>query len=282
MFAGPGDSIAMEDPGFPLARQAFQLNGARVIPYPVDSEGLQVDALPADGGGHRMVYVTPSHQFPTGGRLSRKRRAQLLDWATEHEVLVLEDDYDGEFRYDVPPLPPLAALSPCGYVIYLGTFSKTLFPALRLGYVVAPKELIDELAAFRTAMDYQSAAVPQVALARFIEDGDFERHILRMRRIYAGKRRALCESMERFEFPGELKGIDSGIDGMIRLREGILSTEVATAAAKHGVYLTPLSRYRHHRTRVDDDDAIVLGYGAVGDDQIREGIGLLAKLVQSS
>ncbi|ANM32181.1 hypothetical protein ABI59_09970 [Acidobacteria bacterium Mor1] len=280
LFARPGDSVAMEDPGYPLARQAFELNGARVVSYPVDEHGLVVDALPADGGGHRLVYVTPSHQFPTGSRLSRPRRVQLIDWAVANGVLVLEDDYDGEFRYDVPPLPPLASLSTCGYVIYLGTFSKTLFPSLRIGFTVAPRELIDELAAYRNALDYQCGALPQIALARFIEDGDFERHILRMRRIYAQKRRALREAMADCNFPGELCGIDSGINGTVLLEPGVPPARVVAAAAKRGIYVTPIERYRQHP--VSDDRALILGYGALSEAQIGRGIASLASIVQSA
>lgn len=288
LYIGTGGRVVMEDPGYPLARQVFKMHGAQIVSCGVDRQGLRVEDLPdlgrknaAHGGRLRLLYVTPSHQFPTGSRLSLERRARLLDWSARHGVLVLEDDYDGEFRYDVPPLAPLAAMARTtawGHVAYLGSFSKTLFPSLRLGFVAAPEELIDELAACRNVADYQSGAVPQIALARFIEDGEFERHILRMRRIYAKKRRVLSDAIEAAGLPGELSGTDSGINGMIRLSDGPTASEIAAGALKRGVNVTPLARYSNLGTI--RDDAIILGYGACSEDQIREGVQILAEVIR--
>ncbi len=195
----------MEDPGYPLVRQLFEASGVEVIACPVDNEGLVVEALPVDEDDISFVYVTPSHQFPCGSRLSARRRFALIDWATKHGAIIIEDDYDGEYRYDVPPLPPLASM-PNDCVVYLGTFSKTMFPDVRVGYVVAPAPLIDALTKCRAIHEYGLGTATQHALTDFIARGQFEAHIARMAKLYRRKRLAIKQALDELQIPGKLRG----------------------------------------------------------------------------
>ena len=204
LYLSPEATVAFEDPGYPLARQTFEMTGAKILATPVDEQGLCVDKLPRDGGNIKFVYVTPSHQFPSGARMSIQRRQQLLEWAKRNNALILEDDYDGEFRYDIAPLPPMAAMSASGFVIYMGTFSKTLFPSLRLGFAAGPKALIKEMISYRAVTDYQTNSLTQLTLASFIESGEFEKHVHRMRRIYAKKRLCLRNAIVNTKFSGSV------------------------------------------------------------------------------
>ncbi|MFK8017068.1 MAG: PLP-dependent aminotransferase family protein [Gammaproteobacteria bacterium] len=269
-------AVAMEDPGYPLARQMFATTGAKVIPIAVDEEGFCVDVLPADGGNIKLIYVTPSHQFPTGERLSLARRQALLAFAARHQALIMEDDYDGEFRYDVPPLPPMAAMSAGGSVVYFGTFSKTMFPSLRIGYAVGSETLIAEMGAYRAITDYQTNSLAQLSLARFIERGEFEKHVHRMRRIYARKRATLARAIEKSDWAATLCGTDSGLNALVRLRGDINATSLCDRARLEGIGVTPIARYT--RALNVPDDALVLGYAALDEAQIEQGIAMLAAI----
>jgi len=273
-------AVAFEDPGYPLARQTFTMTGARIQPVPVDEDGLRVEALPDDGGNLKFVYVTPSHQFPTGQRLSLQRRQQLLEWAARNDVLILEDDYDGEFRYDIAPLPPMAAMSACGLVVYFGTFSKTMFPALRIGFAAGQKTLIKEMANFRAVTDYQTNSLSQLTLASFIENGEFEKHVHRMRRIYAKKRQTLSDAITETNFPGDLTGTSSGLNALIRLQTDISATNISHRALVENICVTPILRYA--RSPSVADDALVLGYGAVAEAHIEEGVAKLSAIIKSA
>jgi len=169
----PGAIVALEEPGYPQARQAFERHGAHIMPIPVDIDGMCVEMLPEGPTGPVLVYVTPSHQFPLGVRLSIPRRLALLEWATRNDALVVEDDYDSEFRYDAPPLPPLASLDRSGRVVYVGTFSKVISPSLRVGYVLAPPSLRDRLERLKCLSDYHTSTPVQLALESFMKAGVF-------------------------------------------------------------------------------------------------------------
>lgn len=267
-----GAKVVVENPGYRLARQCFQLAGASVHGCAVDDSGLVVDQLPHGANNIRLVCVTPSHQFPTGIRLSLGRRHDLIRWAEERDALILEDDYDGEFRYDIAPLAPMAALSNrC--VVYCGTFSKTMFPGLRIGFAVAPKPLIEALAAYRTITEYAPNSVLQTALAHFIEAGHYEKHIHTMRRIYARKRKLLADALKQSTFAAELKGLDSGLNAFVQLRPGLSGTALSEKALGLGIDLPPTRRYA-----MDDsvpDDSVIFGYGGLTLDQIERGVALL-------
>lgn len=191
----PGDHVWAEDPGYAGAHGALLAAGARITPVPVDREGLEVVAGRALAPAARLAVVTPSHQFPTGVTMSLSRRLALLEWAEEAGVWIVEDDYDSEFRYSGRPLEALQGLDRAGRVLYVGTFSKALFPALRLGYLVAPSELLDGLLATRRFIDTHPPLLEQLALADFLTQGHYARHLRRMRHLYRERRDALVEAL---------------------------------------------------------------------------------------
>jgi GntR family transcriptional regulator/MocR family aminotransferase len=194
VLLNPGDIAAVEDPGYPPVPDLWTTQGVKVKPVPVDAHGLCVSRLPANA---RLVYVTPSHQFPLGMPMSLERKLDLLGWAAEHRACILEDDYDSEFRFDPRPLEALQSLDQRGLVVYVGTFSKVLHPGLRIGFIVAPPALVPALCAARQLADWHQPLVSQVALARFITEGHLARHVRRMSRIYARRRARLLEALAR-------------------------------------------------------------------------------------
>jgi len=191
----PGDTAWMEDPGYPAARKALEAAGARLVPVPVDGHGLMVDEGRRRAPGARIAYVTPSHQFPTGVAMRMDRRIALLNWARDADAWVLEDDYDSEFRYGGPPLTALAGIDAARRVIYFGTFSKVLFPGLRLGYVVLPPPFLEPFLAARAASDRFPPSLLEGALADLIAAGDFSAHIRRMRGRYRAARDAVADTL---------------------------------------------------------------------------------------
>ena len=190
----PGDEAAVEDPQYNATTSVLQVHGAKLLPTPVDADGLRCDLLPARGP--RLVCVTPSHQFPTGALLSLPRRLELLAYARRHQSWIFEDDYDGEFRYDGRPHAALGAMDP-SRVIYAGTFSKALFPSLRLGYIVVPPGLRDDFLTAKWLMDASNSAIEQAALAKFMADGSFERHLRRTARTLKQRRAVLLDGLSR-------------------------------------------------------------------------------------
>ncbi len=204
-----GDWVALEEPGYRGAQQVFHAAGARLLPLPVDEQGLDPQLLSAQSA-LRLLYVTPSHQFPTGSVLPLPRRLALLEWARHHDAYIIEDDYDGEFRYDGRPLQALQGLDQHARTLYIGTFSKALYPGLRLGYLILPPSLIDAFRAAKQLSDRHCALLEQYALAQFIADGEFERHLRRLRRCYAERRATLLEGLA--QLPGiRLQGSAAGL-----------------------------------------------------------------------
>src|ERR1700676_1951607 len=189
----PGSRVWVEEPGYRLARDVFALNGCHPVPVPVDKEGLDVAAGIQQCRNARAAFVTPSHQFPLGVTMSASRRLQLVDWAQNSGSWIIEDDYDSEFRYESLPIASLQGLDSNSRVIYIGTFSKVLFPSLRVGYIVIPSDLVDRFLAIRRVMDLGAPGFFQLVLADFIGEGHFARHIRRMRTLYAERRRVLIE-----------------------------------------------------------------------------------------
>src|SRR4051794_8620987 len=240
VLVGPGDVVAMEEPGYPLARDVFASYGAKVVPVRVDDEGLVVDDLPPST---RLVFTTPSHQFPTGPPLSLERRLALLDFAARHRCAVIEDDYDSEFRFTERPLETLHSMDDAGRVLYLGTFSKSLVPGLRSGSLVAPEPL---QAALRAALQLSVGYVyvpEQAALARFLEDGLFARHLRKAKAAY-GERRALVLEAVHGPLAGHLELVpcQAGLHVTTRLRDqSVDDAEVVERVAADGVAVEPLS-----------------------------------------
>jgi GntR family transcriptional regulator/MocR family aminotransferase len=214
----PGDSVWMEDPGFPGARGALLGAGARVVPVPVDAEGLEVDAGVRLARGARLAYVTPSHQFPLGVPMSMARRQALLAWARAAGAWVVEDDYDSEFRHGARPVPCLHGLDPDGRVIYVGSFSKTLFPAVRLGFLIVPADRHPDLLKARRALDHHPPALEQGVLADFLAEGHFERYLRRMRKVYRERLEALKDAAARHCGGGlRLRPVRSGLHAVADL-----------------------------------------------------------------
>lgn len=266
----PKDRVWMEDPGYVGAHQALLGAGTELIPVPVDQEGLDVVQGIRRGRGARAVYITPSHQFPLGVTMSATRRMQLLSWAADAGAWIIEDDYDSEYRFGGRPIASLQGLDVEGRVIYIGTFSKVMFPALRLGYVVLPKDLVPVFAAARDATDTFSSTLYQVVMADFIRQGHFARHIRRMRALYMERRTALVEAIGK-QLGGALEviGAEAGMQLTALLPPGIDDVAVAKRAARQGVSARPLSScYLTPATR----GGLILGYGNVGIAEIQDGV----------
>jgi GntR family transcriptional regulator/MocR family aminotransferase len=259
----PGDMAWVEDPGYPGARGALVAAGIRLAPVPVDGEGLDVRRGARQAPGARLVYVTPSHQYPLGVTMSLHRRLALLQWASRSGAWILEDDYDSEYRYAGRPLAALQGLDTAGRVIYAGTFSKVLFPALRLGYLVVPAELVDAFVAARALADRHSPSVTQAALADFIEGGHFARHVRRTRALYAERQAALVRAVGR-----ALRGLlevtpaEAGMHLLGWLPAGVDDRAAARAALGHDVDAPPLSAFRVRPARRGERGGLILGYAA--------------------
>jgi GntR family transcriptional regulator/MocR family aminotransferase len=266
----PKDRVWMEEPGYPGARQAFMTAGAQLIPVPVDHDGMNVAEIIRRGRGARAVYVTPSHQYPMGITMSATRRIVLLNWAMRSGAWIIEDDYDSEYRFGSRPIASLQGLDSDGRVIYVGTFSKVMFPALRLGYVVVPKDLVAAFSAARDAADIFSSTLYQAVLADFIREGHFARHIRRMRMLYMDRRRALIKAI-RIQMGDMLEviGAEAGMHLVALLPRGTNDVAVSRKAAQRGISAIPLSTcYLEPPTR----GGLVLGYGGANAHQIHDGI----------
>ncbi|HTV59308.1 MAG TPA: PLP-dependent aminotransferase family protein [Verrucomicrobiae bacterium] len=237
-----GDPVWMEEPGYWLAKHMLASAGCRLVGVPVDNDGLHVAAGMERCRKARAAYVAPSHQFPMGATMSASRRLQLLEWAQSAGAWIVEDDYDSEYRYDSKPIASLQGLDRTGRVIYVGTFSKVMFPSLRVGYIVIPADLVDHFTAVRHAMDVSPAHQYQAVLAEFINEGHFSRHIRRMRQTYHERRVALVEGIRK-ELGSllEMHGADAGLHLTVTLPRGYRDREISGRAAGESLWLWPLS-----------------------------------------
>lgn len=274
----PGDRVLMEQPGYPGATLSFWAAGATVIPGAVGPEGLDVRALAASMRRVRLAYVTPSHQFPTGVIMTLARRLALLEWAERTGAWIFEDDYDSEFRYGVRPVESLQGLDRHDRVIYAGTFSKVLFPSLRLGYLVVPAPLVDPFRAAKALADTGTGGLEQRALARFIRDGHFDRHLRRARARNGERRAALVAALD--EHVGdqvEVLGANAGLHVMLRLRDVPLAhePELIADAERAGVRVYSPGLF-YHAPRDRPEAELLLGYASLSIAQIRRGIARLA------
>jgi GntR family transcriptional regulator / MocR family aminotransferase len=255
----PGDRVLIEEPHYLGARWVFIAAGAELVPGRVDEEGMQVPGPRVRGTAPRLAYVTPSHQFPTGVVLPAGRRLELLNWAVRTGAFVLEDDYDSEYRYGSLPIASLQGLDRDSRVIYVGTFSKVLFPALRLGYIVIPTDLVRRFMAVREAMDIFPPTLNQAVLADFIAEGHFARHIRRMRQIYGERRGALAKAIaEDLGTRLQVLGSPAGMHLTAALPKGPRDRRISVRAARQGLWVMPLSTcYLGEGAR----QGLVLGYG---------------------
>jgi GntR family transcriptional regulator/MocR family aminotransferase len=268
-----GEPVWIEDPGFHQARRVFVLAGARVVPKPLDEEGIVI-ARSAKEKQPKLIHVTPSHQYPLGMTMSLGRRTALLDFARAHNAFVFEDDFYAEFRFTGPPIPCLQGIDNFGRVIYAGTMSKILYPSLRLGYVVAPEQLIDSLVKIRSTMDQHSSAIDQATLARFINEGFFLSHIKRMRKLYAERREFVVKEFNKLlgdRFTLQIP--EAGLNFVAWLRSGIDFARVARVCADVGIKPSPLSFYC---IEAKLKPAFVFGFAAWTPAQIRESLVRLA------
>jgi GntR family transcriptional regulator/MocR family aminotransferase len=266
----PGDTVLMEDPGYFGVRGVFIRAGVQIVPVPVDERGIRPDVVKRNRDNARMVYVTPSHQFPLGVTLPLSRRLELLEWASRAGAWIIEDDCDGEYRFAGRPLASLQGLDSENRVIYTGTFSKVLFPSLRIGYLVVPRDLADAFIACRVMVDLQPATIPQAALADFIEEGHFTRHLRRMRNLYAGRQSILLETA-RAELSGllEIQESEAGMHLVGWLPPGVSDTEAARVAYERDVLALPLSAFS---MKPVTRGALMLGYTAFDKREIRAGV----------
>jgi len=267
-----GDRVAVEDPGYGPPRRLLASLGLRVTAVPVDGEGLMVDAIPPDT---RLVYVSPSHQIPLGMSMSLRRRIALLDWANRNGGAIIEDDYDSEFRFGGRPIEPLQMLDTHGRVIYVGSFSKTMLPTLRLGFLVAPPSLRTALEAAKFLADWHSPLATQAAMARFLADGLFARHIRRTRSVYQQRHQLIVDYLTR-SFADVLEVVPSSVGlHLAAIAPGASVDRIVAIlrrASAVGVECQPLSMF----AAGDSPRAgIVLGYGAIGSEQIEEGLARL-------
>jgi len=268
-----GDPVAVEDPQYQGTREVLRAAGARMQPVPVDRDGLQTDALPKNS---RLAFLTPSHQFPTGAILPLARRLALLDWARRKDAIVVEDDYDGEFHYEGQPLESLQGLDTEGRVIYVGTFSCTIFSALRIGYLVAPKSLVSAFTSAKWLCDRHTATLEQETLAEFISSGMYERHLRRVRRKNSVRRAALLDAIR--EYLGErveVAGDGAGTHAVLWPRsKRVTEDTLIQRAATRGVGVYGISGYYQERPA---RPGLMLGYSRMNEQGIHEGIRLLGQ-----
>ncbi|MGW4059469.1 MocR-like pyridoxine biosynthesis transcription factor PdxR [Amycolatopsis sp. NPDC004747] len=265
----PGDRVAVEEPGYRMAKLLFASHGAEVVGVPVDGEGLDVAALPP---GTKLVYVTPSHQFPLGTAMSLARRTALLAWAGRTGAVVVEDDYDSEFRFSDRPLEPLQSLDRDGRVAYVGSFSKTLLPMLRLGFLIAPASLRDALHHARQLSGWHGDLPAQAALAGFVDDGLFARHLRRATKVYADRHERITTALDRI-FAGRLRVVPSAAGlHLCALAEDETDLEpIAARAAAAGAAIQTLSDLCGGFPR----QGVVLGYGSIPSASIGAGLAVL-------
>ena len=278
----PGDKVVCEDPGYDGIYASAIATGGVPVPVPVDADGLDIDAALARAPDARMTYVSPSKQFPLGMALSLERRHRLVEWAVRSDGWIIEDDYDSEFRYAGRPLPSLYGMDRAGRVIYLGTFSKTLFPALRLGFAIVPATLVEAFVSARTVVGRYSPILEQVLVARFMKEGHFASHVRKMRKLYAQRQDYLLEAVaSRLGAYMTARPTDTGMEIVAELAPGISARALAKAAAREGLEIMPLSLLARSPD-VDVDDHITLGFSPFTAPQIDDGVerlrGVLASL----
>jgi GntR family transcriptional regulator/MocR family aminotransferase len=273
----PGDVVAVEEPGYPPARRLFASIGARVVGVPVDAEGLVVSSLPAAA---RLVYSTPSHQFPLGRPMSLARRHALLDWARRRPAAIVEDDYDSEFRFSARPLEPLYGMGDADRVLYLGTFSKSMLPTVRTGFVLAPASLRPALVAARQLSDGYGQMAVQAALARFIDDGWLARHVRRATKAYAARHATIASflaGLDDLEVVPSAAGLH--VTALLRSGDSARAARVVAAAARSGLVLDDLAIYRAAAPgdQLSAGQAgFVFGFGATNPATLGEGLAVFA------
>ena len=278
LLLNPGDPAWMEEPGYPGAAAVLRAIGAKICGVSVDAEGLDLERGIRRWPRPKLVYVTPAHQFPLGVTMSLRRRLALLEWARKAGVLIFEDDYDSEYRYSGRPVPALQGLDRAGVVIFGGSFSAVMFPAMRLGYLVVPAEMVDVFAAAQSVSTHHPPLLGQAVLCDFISEGHFARHIRRMREVYAERLGVLLKgAREKLDGLIEISNVEAGLQTVGWLQQGQDAEVTAQAAAERDVELVPLRRYAFGRT---SSRGIVLGFAAVEPKELRRGVEELAAVLR--
>jgi GntR family transcriptional regulator/MocR family aminotransferase len=276
-FVDPGQTtVAIEDPGYPLALEAFAAAGARVVGVPIDPEGLVVESIPKEA---KIIYVTPSHQFPLGVVMSRRRRAELLEFALAHDAIIVEDDYDSEFRYSGRPLDALQTMDQHQRVFYVGTYSKCLFPAARMGFVVTPHWALGALIAAKQRADWHTNLLTQETLASFIQEGFLVRHVKRMKKVYAGRRELLLSILDK-DFKPWLRAIpsDAGLHLTAMTAPEFSGVDLAKSARALGIGIYEVWPSAETPSA---DSCVLFGYGNIEEMEIRKALGSLKRLFSS-
>ncbi len=277
LLLNPGDGVCMENPGYIGARLVFEAAGAKISDVNLDEEGMRVRGESLRGS--RLIYVTPGHQFPLGITMSLARRLELLEWARKSGAVIFEDDYDSEYRYSGPPIPALQGFDRNGLVIFAGSFSKVLFPSLRLGYLVIPPDLTARYAATISLTTRHAPVLEQAVLCDFITEGHFGRHLRRMREVYAERLAVLMEAArEKLGGLLEISAIEAGLQTVGWLCGGVDGESAMRAAAVRGVDVFPLSRYTRGRIA---REGLQLGFAAVDAREIRRGVQELAVALEA-
>jgi GntR family transcriptional regulator/MocR family aminotransferase len=280
VIVDPGAAVWVEEPGYWLVHHVLRAAGCRSVPVPVDGEGVNVDAGIRLNRKARAAFVAPSHQYPLGVTMSATRRLQLLEWAQRAGAWIVEDDYDSEYRYNSKPIASLQGMDHHDRVIYIGSFSKVMFPALRLGYIVIPFALVERFAAMRQSMDLCPSHIPQAVMLEFIREGHFARHIRRMRPVYAERREVLATELARaFGENAEMIGEEAGLHLTLLLPKLRNDQQIAARAAKDALWLSPLSAsYVGKSPR----RGFVLGFGNTRANQIAAAVRQLRGLCAAS
>jgi GntR family transcriptional regulator/MocR family aminotransferase len=281
LFIDEGDRVGVENPGYVGAVAAFKAAGAKIVGLELDAEGVQVDKKILRGC--KLIYVTPAHQFPLGITMSLRRRLDLLEWARKNQCTIFEDDYDSEYRYCGKPVPALQGLDCSGQVVFAGSFSKVMFPSLRLGYMVVPEDLVDRIAAIKSITSSHASLLQQIALCDFMTEGHYGRHIRRMREIYSERQRVLVnEGRKHLAGLLEISEIEAGLQTVGWLSNGLSGVAAADAAAARGVEVVPLSQYATtSRACVwsqggNGREGLQLGFAAITPQMIKDGVKQLA------
>jgi GntR family transcriptional regulator/MocR family aminotransferase len=280
LFVERGDRVFMEDPGYVGATRVFEAVGAKILSMGVDGQGAK---LPGTRHIAKLMYLTPAHQAPVGVTMSLTRRLEMLEWARRAGALIFEDDYDGEYRYSGRPVPALQGLDRNAVALFSGSFSKVLFPALRLGYVIVPEDLVEKFSAAKSILNRHAPVLEQMVLCEFIEAGHFGRHLRRMREMYSERLGVLLEEGRRhLKGVMEISEIEAGLQTMGWLAKGIDAEAVAKAAAARGVDTIPLGRFYRSAQELEkrERDGLQMGFAGVTPREIRRGVEELARAIE--
>jgi GntR family transcriptional regulator/MocR family aminotransferase len=273
----PGDEVWMEDPGYPGASQAFQSAGASVIPIPVDRDGIDVGRAIKSSPAARVVYVTPANQFPLGVVMAAERRVELLSWAARAGAWIIEDEYDAEYRYSGKPIASLHSLDLSGSVIYVGTFTKMLFNALRIGFIVVPERLVEAFRITRSFMDRHAPTLDQAVLTEFINEGHFGRHVRKMRQVYSERSQLLTEEANR-RLSGllDVEHAQSGMCTVAWIKARVSETALTRRAEQLGLEVVPLSSFV---SKYEQKPALFLGFAGCNANEIKRGVSVLEAIL---